>query len=97
MIAIRRATTGLCSGTMNKVITRTYTALSVQKRSAVFCLVDRKNRVRSLTGNLDIYGLGDIKEGRCVEDRLPFLRWLLAEDRGIMPKRNILKNPELPG
>jgi hypothetical protein len=65
-IAKRRATTGSHSGTLNTVIIITYTTLGVQKRSAEFCLVDRKNRVRSLTVNLDIYGLGDIKEGRRV-------------------------------
>lgn len=55
--------------------------LSVEKRSAAFCLVDRNNRVRNLAGNLEIYGLGDIKEGQCVEGRMPFLHCLSAEDR----------------
>jgi hypothetical protein len=95
MIPKQRATTCAHFGTLNTANIKNYTTLSVQKRSAVFCLIDRKNRLRSLTGNLDICGLGDIKEARCVEDRLPFFRWLLAEDREMMPKRHILKNPEL--
>lgn len=56
-------------------------ALSVTKRSAAFCFVDANNCVRSLAGNLVIYGLGDLKEGQCVVDRLPFLHCVSAKNR----------------
>lgn len=35
----------------------------------------------SLGGSLITYGLGDLKEGQCVEDRLPFLHCVSAEHR----------------
>lgn len=35
----------------------------------------------SLGGSLVTYGLGDLKEGQCAEDRLPFLHCISAKNR----------------